>query len=144
MTSAIKSPPTFRASDSYLRCVKQFALRPVKTKEEYQAAVEVLGHLAMRQDLDEGARDYLSALSQFIGDYERHKCRRATAGMKPLDVLRYLMEENDMSTTDLGYVMGSRGLASEVLNGKRGLSKTIIRRLAERFAVDPGVFLEKE
>jgi HTH-type transcriptional regulator/antitoxin HigA len=52
------------------------------------------------------------------------------------------MEENEMSTTDLGYVLGSRGLASEVLNGNRGLSKTLIRKLADKFGVDPGLFIE--
>jgi antitoxin component HigA of HigAB toxin-antitoxin module len=52
------------------------------------------------------------------------------------------MEENEMNTSDLGYILGSRGLASEVLSGKRGLSKALIRRLSERFHLDPRLFLE--
>ena len=131
----------FRASDSYLRHIKRFALRPLQSEGEYRAAVKVLGQLAAREELDDGERDYLSALSRFVGDYEAQHYKLDDRKMTPLEALKYLMEENDMNTTDLGYVLGSRGLASEVLNGKRGLSKTLIRRLADRFAVDPGLFL---
>ena len=132
---------TFRASDSYLKCVRKFALRPLKGDLEYRAALEILGTLASQERLDDGEQDYLSALSQFVGDFEARKYPASLRQMKPLEALKYLMEENDMTTTDLGSVLGSRGLASEVLNGKRGLSKTSIRRLAEKFAVGPGVFL---
>ena len=41
-----------------------------------------------------------------------------------------------MSTSNLGAVLGSRGLASEVLRSKRGLSKTLIANLSSRFNVD--------
>ncbi len=139
MASAIK---TFRASDSYLCCVREFALRPLRDEEEYRAAVDVLGRMASREDLQEGERDYLAALSRFVGDYETQGRRSAMTKLSPLDVLRHLMEENDMNTTDLGCVLGSRGLASEVLNGKRGLSKALIRRLAEKFCVEPGLFID--
>jgi HTH-type transcriptional regulator / antitoxin HigA len=64
--------------------------------------------------------------------------------MTPLEVLKYLMEQNDLSTTDLGYAVGSRGLASEILNGKRGLSKLIIQKLSVKFSVDPGLFLGEQ
>ena len=144
MRTPVKSEATFRPSDSYLRCVKRFALRPLKGEDEYRAAVEKLGRLAAREGLDEGEMDYLQALSQFVGDFEQKKHHINTSGLSPLEILRHLMEENNMTTTDLGHVLGSRGLASEVLNAKRGLSKTLIRRLAERFAVNPGIFLAAE
>jgi HTH-type transcriptional regulator/antitoxin HigA len=51
------------------------------------------------------------------------------------------MRENGMNTSDLGAVLGSRGLASEVLNGRRGLSKTLIAKLSRRFHIDPALFL---
>ena len=63
--------------------------------------------------------------------------------MKPLEALKFLMAENGMKPADLGQVLGSRSLASQVLNGKRGLSKAIIARLSERFKVAPGLFFEK-
>ena len=131
-----------RAADSYMACVSELPLRPIRTEDDYREALEVLGRLASREDLDAGEQDYLAALSHFVGDYERNSLALRLRPMKPLEALRFLMNQNDMTTTDLGDVLGSRGLASEILNGKRGLSKTIIRRLASRFAVEPSLFLE--
>ncbi|MGA2497125.1 MAG: hypothetical protein ABSH20_05260 [Tepidisphaeraceae bacterium] len=48
-----------------------------------------------------------------------------------------------MSVTDLGTLLGSKGVASEILHSKRALSKTHIFELARRFSVDPRLFLEK-
>jgi HTH-type transcriptional regulator/antitoxin HigA len=59
----------------------------------------------------------------------------------PLEMLRYLMEHRGLRQVDLAPVFGSRSVASNVLNGKRELSKTHIRRLADFFHVSPEVFL---
>lgn len=48
-----------------------------------------------------------------------------------------------MKPAHLGRLLGNRSLASQILNGKRGLSKTHIRILADRFHVAPGLFFEK-
>ena len=130
-----------RVSDSYLNCVRMFPLKPIRTKTLYREAVDVLGRLSMRTDLDAGQEDYLDALSHFVGDYEKNFVKFKVEPLKPLEALKYLMEESDMSVTDLGHVVGSRGLASEILSGKRGLSKVTIRKLAARFCVSPALFL---
>ena len=132
-----------RPADGYLRLVKRFALRPLRSEAEYAAATRVLGQLAAREDLGPGEMDYVAALSQFVGDYENAQGRTDLAAIPPLEVLRELMEQNGMSTTDLGYVVGSRGLASEILHGKRDLSKVVMAKLARRFNVDPGLFLDR-
>ncbi len=76
-------------------------------------------------------------------DYERDQKFFQMKKLTPVELLKHLMEANDMTTTDLGQVLGSRGLASEVLNGKRGLSKTLISRLSNKFGVNASLFLEK-
>ncbi|MCY2930662.1 MAG: hypothetical protein NTV86_14425 [Planctomycetota bacterium] len=131
--------------DSYFDLVREFPLVAVKTADQYEAAVGFLGKLAIRDEasLDEGERTYLEALTQFVGDYEEAHLRARIGHMKPLEALKFLMAENHMKPADLGLVLGSRSLASQVLNGKRGLSKAIIARLSERFKVAPGLFFEK-
>ena len=130
-----------RVFDSYLDCVRKFPLKPIREKMHYREAMEVLGRLDSRADLDAGQEDYLDALSHFVGDYEKNFVKFKVEPLKPLEALKYLMEESDMSVTDLGHVVGSRGLASEILSGKRGLSKVTIRKLAARFCVSPALFL---
>jgi HTH-type transcriptional regulator/antitoxin HigA len=131
-----------RAADDYLALVKRFPLRPLRSRKELREAGEILDHYIGREGLTAGERDYLAALSMFVERYERDQGSAQLKVLTPLEILKHLMEENSMSTTDLGTVLGSRGLASEVLNGNRGLSKTLIRKLAEKFGVDPGLFLE--
>ena len=129
--------------DDYLELVKRLPLRPIRTEAEYDAAAALLDTLVLRADLSDGQRDYVEALSLFIEDYDRRHNVFDTTGRTPLDMLTHLMEANDMSVTDLGGVLGSKGIASEILHGKRSLSKSHIYKLAERFHVDPGLFLEK-
>ena len=50
------------------------------------------------------------------------------------------MEVHGMTSGDLGKLIGSKGVASEVLNAKRSLSKSHMGILAEHFAVDVSVF----
>lgn len=142
-THAQKSAPTRSgvAGDDYLELVKAFPLRPLRSRRELIAAGRILDRYVGRGNLAPGQRDYVAALSHFVEDYEQQQISARLESLSPIDLLRHLMEENDMNTTDLGHVLGSRGLASEVLNGTRGLSKSLIRKLARRFAVDPSLFL---
>ena len=132
--------------DSYFDLVRQFPLVSVKTKDQYEAALVFLQKVAVRDEdsLDDGEKAYLEALTQFVGDYEDSHLRAEIRRMKPLEALKYLMRENGMKPIDLGHVLGNRSLASQILNGKRGLSKANIWHLSERFHVEPGLFFDKD
>jgi HTH-type transcriptional regulator/antitoxin HigA len=59
----------------------------------------------------------------------------------PLGVLLYLMEQNELRPVDLVDVFGSRAVVSQVLSGKREISKAHARRLAERFRLSVEAFI---
>ncbi len=59
----------------------------------------------------------------------------------PLDILLHLMEENNFKQADLVNVIGSSGVVSEVVNGKRQISKNQAQALGKFFNVDPKLFL---
>ncbi|MGA2114114.1 MAG: transcriptional regulator [Bryobacteraceae bacterium] len=59
----------------------------------------------------------------------------------PLEMLRYLMQQRGLRQADLVPIFASRSVASNILNGKRELSKAHIRRLADFFHVSAEVFL---
>lgn len=80
----------------------------------------------------------LDTLGTVVHAYEeKHHALPDAAGA---DVLRYLMEEHGLSQAELPEV-GSQGVVSEVLNGKRELNVRQIRALGERFHVSPAVFV---
>ena len=115
-------------------------LRPIKTKRDYNAAVAALNALLDAGGADE--KDPLSSLvallGERIGDYE--DAHSAPAHVSPADTLRFLMDQHGLSQRDLPEV-GSQGVLSEILSGKRDLNVRQIRLLSERFSVGPQVFV---
>lgn len=58
-----------------------------------------------------------------------------------VEALRHLMEENGLTQADLADLFGGKSVVSEVLSGKRTLSKSHVRKLSERFGLPADVFL---
>jgi HTH-type transcriptional regulator/antitoxin HigA len=59
----------------------------------------------------------------------------------PDEILRHIMEASGTRQTDLVGVLGSSGVVSEIVNGKRSISKTQAKILAELFKVSPSLFI---
>jgi HTH-type transcriptional regulator/antitoxin HigA len=64
-----------------------------------------------------------------------------TLQSKPHERLAVLLEERGLSQTDLAKLLGSRSLASEILAGKRDISKAQIKKLADALHVPADLFL---
>lgn len=60
----------------------------------------------------------------------------------PHEVLNELMLQRGLKQKDLVPVFGSQGIASEVLNGKRSVSKAQAKALGDFFHVSPALFLD--
>lgn len=115
-------------------------LHAIRTDADYDKAVAVLNQL-----LDAGAADERSPLSDLtnalgavIGDYE--DANNPPVAVAPLATLRFLMEQHKLSQSDLPEI-GSQGVVSEILRGKRDLNVRQIRMLAGRFHVPAAVFI---
>lgn len=80
----------------------------------------------------------LDTLGTLIRAYEETHFPMPHAG--GAEVLRFLMEQHGLALTDLSEI-GSQGVVSEILNGKRELNVRQIRALARRFHVSPTVFV---
>jgi len=120
----------------YLDLVRQFPLRPISGKRELGQAMKIAGHLATYDEgtLPAGEQDYLDALTVFIEDYQR----RHPVDMPevtPLVMLKHLMEEHDMSISELGRIIGSQSNASLIVSGKREISRRVMRLLGEHIGV---------
>jgi HTH-type transcriptional regulator/antitoxin HigA len=127
----------------YQELIDEFPLRPLRSKAAYKCAMAAADRLAVQDEksLTADERDYLETLSLLIESYEAQHDVMDFSGLRPADVLRHLMEEREMTVSSLGKVIGSKGVASELLSGKRELSKSHVMTLAKHFAVEPSVFL---
>jgi HTH-type transcriptional regulator / antitoxin HigA len=115
-------------------------LLSIRNEKEYDQAVEKLNLLIDEVGTDEKHPLYelLDTVGIVIQAYEdRHYPVPSCSGS---DALRFLMAEHDLKQSDLQEV-GSQGVVSEILNGRRDLNVRQIRALAKRFRVSPAVFL---
>lgn len=81
----------------------------------------------------------LELLALLVEEYEDEHYPIPEA--KPNEILKMLMYEHDLKQSDLLDIFGSSGIASEVVNGKRSISKTQAKKLAERFKVSVELFI---
>lgn len=106
--------------------------------EQYLAVVEKL----MRKGEDNLSPEedtLLDLLVHLIHDFEQryYKPRKVT----PLEMLHFLMESNGLKQADLVPILGSKGLVSDIVNGKRGISKANAKTLGEFFNISPAAFI---
>jgi HTH-type transcriptional regulator/antitoxin HigA len=119
---------------------KLYLLRPIRTNGDYNRAVHIADMLAGRTDLNRDQADYFESLSTLIEAYENEHDNFDTE-QEPLEALKFLLDANGLSGSDLGRLLGYRELGSKILNGARKLSKQHIKILAKHFSVEPGLFL---
>lgn len=106
---------------------------------EYSQAVERLNILIDEIGTDETHSLYslLDTLGILIEAYEEE--HYSIPDCDGVDILNYLIEEHSLSQSELPEI-GSQGVVSEILNGKRELNVRQIKALAARFNVSPAVF----
>jgi len=129
-----------RALREYRRLRDVVPVGPLRSRREHQKAVRALDAIldAIGEDERHPLADLAEALGVFIERYESEHVRLPDAA--PPEVLRFLMAQHGLRQADLPEV-GSQGVVSEVLAGRRQLNARQVRALAARFAVSPAVFL---
>jgi HTH-type transcriptional regulator / antitoxin HigA len=124
----------------YLKMIRQFPLRPIRSDAELGRAIEVVNLLLDRDQLDPGEEDYLDVLSDLVEKYETE--RHPMPPVSDADMLRHLIEARGITQARLAADTGiAESTISEILAGKRGLNRKHIETLARYFGVGPAVFL---
>jgi HTH-type transcriptional regulator/antitoxin HigA len=128
------------ASEEYRRICRRVPLGVLNTEAEYNKAVAVLDEILdeIGQNEAHPMADLAEALALFIKSYE--DAHTNIPDVTGSEALKALMEAHDLSQSDLSEI-GSQGIVSEILSGKRELNVRQIRRLAMRFGVSPAVFI---
>jgi HTH-type transcriptional regulator/antitoxin HigA len=120
----------------YGRLLGKYRPRMIQTDEEFDrmaAELEELDAMEERRKLDAEERELQALLAHLCTEYEDRTVEPPTS--TPLEVVQFLMDQNSLRPVDMVDVFGSRAVASQVLNGKREISKAHARRLAERFRI---------
>jgi HTH-type transcriptional regulator / antitoxin HigA len=112
----------------------------IKTEEENERMLTLAEQLIDKGENRTPEEDQLFELvTRLIEDFEEEHYPIPDA--PPHRILRFLMEQNDLRQSDLLPIFGSRGYVSDVVNGKRSISKAHAKALGEMFHVSPEVFI---
>ena len=124
----------------YRRLLDEALPVAIRTEEEYHRQLTRAAALMEKpeDEISEEEGRLLELLSILIEEYENraHPLPRA----KPHKILAYLLKEKDLKPSDLWTVL-PKSRVSEILSGKRSISKTQAKQLAELFRVPVDLFV---
>mgnify|MGYP000920805086 CR=1 FL=1 len=113
---------------------------PIRDEAHYARMVEILEALLDEAQGDEThpGMELVDIVGDLIADYEaEHHPMPETTGVQ---ALKFLMQQHGLKQSDLPEI-GSQGVVSEILAGKRELNIRQVRALSKRFGVSPATFV---
>jgi HTH-type transcriptional regulator / antitoxin HigA len=127
-------------TDRYFDLVRFFPLRPIRSDAELDRAIAVVNSLIDRNDLATDEEDYLDVLADLIHKFENET--HPLPNVSEAEMLRYLIEARDITQLKLATDTGiAESTISQILSGKRALSRNHIATLSGYFKVSPAVFI---
>ncbi len=112
----------------------------IENDKDHAQAKALIERLMGSDDVADRAR--LAAQARLIEAYERARWTRRTTTLA--DLLIYLMDQHGLSRADLVPLLGTASRVSEVLNGKRELSMSMVRNLRERFQISADLLISSK
>ena len=115
-------------------------IKPIKTAADHRAALREIDQLWNAQpDTPEG--DRLDMLITLVDAWEdKHE---PIGPPDPIEAIKLRMEEQDLTRKDMETYLGSRQRVSDILNRKRPLSLTMIRKLSRGLGIPAEVLIQE-
>lgn len=140
MSNRIESFAPEKLLKAWLPFHAALGISTVRTAKDYKKASKIMFQLLDVIGEDEthplcGVLDYVTA---HVAEYEDKHYHIPDA--EPRAMLKFLMEQNDLKQTDLKDILPASRV-SEILNGKREISKAVAKKLAVRFNMNVSVFI---
>jgi HTH-type transcriptional regulator/antitoxin HigA len=125
----------------YSRLANRVVVKAIETEEEYDHMVAAIERLMDKGEdrLSPEESALLQTMAILVEAYDDQ--RHPLPPIAPNEMLEYLMETSGRTAKDLLPVFGTRGRLSEVLGGKRSISKAQAKKLAAFFKVSVDLFL---
>jgi HTH-type transcriptional regulator/antitoxin HigA len=119
------------------------AVSVIHTQEQYEYATKVLDKLidVVGEDENHPLASLMETIGTRIEEYENEHYPEPKGDA--IGCLQYLMEEHNLRQSDLKE-LGSQGVVSEILSGRRKLNIRQIKALSKRFNISPAVFIEDD
>ncbi|MGA3027721.1 MAG: transcriptional regulator [Bryobacteraceae bacterium] len=124
---------------AYAKLLAKSLPRPIRTGDELTRLTAILLALDEREDPSPEEEALAEVLTLLIEDYEEK--HYPLPRVSPNESLKALMDERGLKHKDIWPVLGNKGAATEILSGRRSISKAQAWRLAEFFRVPVELFI---
>ncbi len=126
-------------TDTYANLLTQYRPKVIVSEAENDAVIALAEELAHRDHKSPEEEAFLDLLITLIEKFEEEHYPIPVSS--PLEMLKHLMDARSLKQEDLIGIVGSRGVVSEVVNGKRSISKAQAIALGKLFNIDAGLFI---
>ena len=110
----------------------------IETNDEFDRMVAKLEELTFKKNATREEKALAGVLEKLVQDYDD---KFEIPDVPPHEMVQFLMEQRNLKQADLVPVIGSRAQVSDLVNGKRGISKAQAKKLAEFFHVSAELFI---
>jgi len=124
---------------TYSKLLAEIAPRAIETEEEYDRLLAVAERLTFAKNRTPEERALYKLLVTLIEVYETENYPMDKS--EPHEILQHVMESSGTRQADLVGIIGSSGVVSEVVNGKRAISKAQAKALGDYFKISPSLFI---
>ena len=130
--------PTFD-THAYSNLLSRTRPQVIETEEEYDRILKIVEELTFTKNRTPEEKVLHKLLVTLIEAYETENYPMNESA--PHEILQHLMESSGTRQADLVGVIGSSGVVSEVVNGKRSISKAQAKALGDYFNISPSLFI---
>jgi HTH-type transcriptional regulator/antitoxin HigA len=120
----------------------------IETEEDYEFALDLVEHLMTKAEDREG-EPLLCMIDMVAGSIEKYEnslervsnyIQEVEAVDPGVSTLRVVIQQYNLSYSDLKEEIGSKSLISQILSGSKNLTKIHIANLTRRFGISPELF----
>jgi HTH-type transcriptional regulator/antitoxin HigA len=124
---------------TYSNLLAEIAPKAIDSEEEYDRLLAVAERLTFAKNLTPEEKVLYKLLVTLIEVYETENYPIDKS--EPHEILQHIMESSGTRQADLVGIIGSSGVVSEVVNGKRSISKAKAKALGDYFQISPSLFI---
>ncbi len=124
---------------TYGKLLAETQPKVITTEEEYDVSLRVAEKLIANKNLSLEEEALLELFTRLIEEYEEE--HYPMPPVSPQEMLEHLMDARGLRQVDLVGILGSKGVISEIMSGKRSISKAQAKALGEFFHVSPALFI---
>jgi HTH-type transcriptional regulator / antitoxin HigA len=126
----------------YVDLLAKYQPKLIENQQEYQQSLAVVEYFVFKKERTPEELALYDLTIMLVREYEsKISPMDDWKTQSPNEMLQYLLQTSGKRQADLVGIIGSSGVVSEIVNGKRAISKAQAKKLSELFRVSPSLFL---